>query len=87
MSRCIDEHRGRFGVEPICRTLDVSASAYYLRRKGVRSSRSEEDERLLAAIRETHEQNFEAYGYRRLWKALFASGRAGPTLPGAAADA
>jgi transposase len=27
VSRYIDEHRGRFGVEPICRTLDVSASA------------------------------------------------------------
>jgi transposase len=25
VSRHIDEHRGRFGVEPICRTLDVSA--------------------------------------------------------------
>jgi len=29
VSRYIDEHRGCFGVEPICRTLDVSASAYY----------------------------------------------------------
>jgi hypothetical protein len=28
VSRYIDEHRGRFGVEPVCRTLDVSASAY-----------------------------------------------------------
>ena len=31
MSRFIDEHRGRFGVEPICRVLGVSASAYYQR--------------------------------------------------------
>ena len=31
VSRYIDEHRGRFGVEPICRTLGVSASAYYQR--------------------------------------------------------
>jgi hypothetical protein len=29
LSRLIDEHRGRFGVEPICRTLGVSASACY----------------------------------------------------------
>jgi transposase InsO family protein len=78
VSRYIEEHRGRFGVEPICRTLDVSASAYYLRRKGVRSSRSQEDERLLAVIRETHEQNFEAYGYRRLWKALLRKGEQAP---------
>jgi hypothetical protein len=32
VSRYIDEHRGRFAVEPICRTLDVSASAYYERK-------------------------------------------------------
>jgi transposase len=29
LSRFSDEHRGRFGVEPICRTLGVSASACY----------------------------------------------------------
>jgi hypothetical protein len=30
VSRYVDEHRGRFVVEPICEALDVSASAYYL---------------------------------------------------------
>ena len=74
MSRFIDEHRGRFGVEPICQVLDVSASAYYQRRSGERSARSVEDERLIEVIRVTHKRNFEAYGYRRTWKAL---GRAG----------
>ena len=74
MSRFIDEHRGRFGVEPICRTLDVSASAYYQRASGRRSERRIEDERLLARIEELHAANYYAYGYRRLWKAL---GRAG----------
>ena len=34
--RFIDEHRDRFGVEPICRALGVSASAYYHRARGVR---------------------------------------------------
>jgi IS30 family transposase len=50
VSRYIDEHRGRFGVEPICRVLDVSASAYYQRATGARSPRAIEDERLLAKI-------------------------------------
>jgi len=27
----VDEHRERFGVEPICTTLEISASAYYYR--------------------------------------------------------
>jgi putative transposase len=35
----IDEQRQRFGVEPICRTLGVSASAYYQRATGERSTR------------------------------------------------
>lgn len=52
MSAFIDEHRGRFGVEPICETLGVSASAYYQRATGERSARTVEDERLLGVIEE-----------------------------------
>lgn len=70
----VDEHRERFGVEPICRTLEISASAYYRRRGGGRSARSVEDERLLARIKEVHEANYCAYGYRRMWIALGRQG-------------
>ena len=78
MSRYIDQHRGRFGVGPICRTLGVSASAYYQRATGARSVRAVADERLLGAIRKVHKANYEAYGYRRTWKALL---RAGERVP------
>ena len=54
MSAYIEEHRERFGVQPICSTLGVSASAYYQRKTGERSAREVEDERLLARIREVH---------------------------------
>jgi len=74
----IDEHRGRFGVEPICMTLGVSASAYYQRATGHRSARAVEDERLLQRIREAHAANYYAYGYRRMWKTLR---RAGEQVP------
>lgn len=74
MSSFIEEHRERFGVEPICATLEVSASAYYERRTGRRSPRAIEDERLLARIREIHERNYCAYGYRRMWIALQREG-------------
>jgi putative transposase len=70
----IDERRGRFGVEPICRTLQVSASAYYQRKTGQRSRRSIEDERLLERIREVHAANYYAYGSRRMWVALRRAG-------------
>ena len=70
----IDERRQDFGVEPVCRVLDVSASAYYQRATGERSAREVEDERLLALIRATHEANYEAYGARRMWKELLRQG-------------
>jgi putative transposase len=74
VSRYINEHRGRFGVEPICRVLGVSASAYYQRASGERSARAIEDDRLMAVIGELHAANYYAYGYRKMWLAL---GRAG----------
>jgi putative transposase len=74
VSAFIDEHRERFGVEPMCRTLGVSASAYYQRATSERSERAVEDERLLERIREVHAANYYAYGYRRTWKALRRAG-------------
>jgi putative transposase len=70
----IDLKRGDYGVELICRTLGVSASAYYQRKTGERSVRSIKDERLLEVIGQTHLANYEAYGYRRMWKALHRAG-------------
>jgi hypothetical protein len=70
VSAFIDAHRGRFGVEFICQTIGVSASAYYQRVTGERLAREVEDERLLERIREVHEASYSAYGYRRTWKAL-----------------
>ena len=78
MSAYVEEHRGRFGVEPVCQTLDVSASGYYQRASGQRSARALEDERLLARIGEVHEANYCAYGYRRTWKALQRAGENAP---------
>ena len=78
MSAFVDGERGRFGVEPICQALGVSASAYYERRSGRRSARQVEDERLLGRIRELHQANYFAYGYRRMWKTLK---RAGEKVP------
>ena len=74
MSAFIDSERVRFGVEPICRSLGVSASAYYQRATGERSARVVTDQRLLERIRELHAANYYAYGSRRIWKALRRAG-------------
>jgi hypothetical protein len=78
VSAHVDLYRDRFGVEPICETLGVSASAYYQRATGAVSARVVEDARLLGVIRDTHKKNYEAYGFRRMWKALL---RAGERVP------
>jgi len=74
VSAFIDTYRGRFGVEPICRVLGVSASAYYERATGRRSPRRVQDERLTERIKRLHLANYEAYGYRRVWRALKRQG-------------
>lgn len=74
MSAFIDQHRARFGVEPVCEVLGVSASAYYQRRRGEQSARKLEDDRLLALIRQLYEANYFAYGSWRMWKALLRAG-------------
>jgi putative transposase len=74
VSAFIDKTRARYGVEPVCRTLGVSASAYYQRATSERSERSVEDERLVARIRTVHKENFECYGYPRVWHELQRQG-------------
>jgi transposase InsO family protein len=74
VSAFIDQVRDRFGVEPVCRTLGVSASAYYQRATGQRSVRAVRHQRLAGWIREPHDANYGAYGYRRVWRALERAG-------------
>ena len=74
MTAFIDTHRGRLGVEPICRVLGVSASAYYQRATGQPSARTAWDAWLTGRIVQLYESNYCAYGYRRMWKALSREG-------------
>jgi len=74
VSAFIDAHCEDFGVELICRTIGTSVSAHYQRATGQRSARDVEDERLLEVIRCVHRDNYEAYGSRRMWKALRREG-------------
>jgi putative transposase len=71
VSAFIDSQRAAgFAVELVCRTLGVSRSAHYQRATGRRSARAVADEQLVTVIRQVHEENFEAYGYRKLHLAL-----------------
>ena len=68
MTRIIDAHRERFGVEPICRELQVAPSTYYAAQQRPRSARRIRDEALQLRLRQVHDEHFEAYGARKMWR-------------------
>ena len=75
MVEFIDRHRTTVGVEPICRTLQFAPSAYYERKRQEadpeqRSTRQKVDEALRVAIRRVWDDNFQAYGARKVWRQL-----------------
>ena len=74
MSRYIDAHRERFGVEPICKTLQVAPSTYYAVKHRPRSTRSARDEELKPAICRVHRENFGVYGIEKVWRQLWRDG-------------
>ena len=70
MSAFIDAHRDRFGVEPLCREIEVSASAYRARRVRPPSARTRRDASLLAQIRRVHAGSGGVYGQLKVWDEL-----------------
>jgi putative transposase len=74
VSAFIDAHRGRFGVEPICRVLQVAPSTYYARRSRAPSARVRRDQELLRAIRAARAGYRRVYGVRKTWRELHRRG-------------
>jgi putative transposase len=75
----IDDHRGVYGVEPICKVLPIAPSTYHAhvaRRldPGKLSRRAKRDEALKAQIRRVFEENFRVYGVRKVWRQLAREG-------------
>jgi putative transposase len=74
MTRFIEERRGRFGVELICRVLGASPSTYYARRTRPPSARAISDAWLTEEICRVFEANYGVYGARKLWRQLDREG-------------
>ena len=70
----IDRYRDKYGVEPICKTLKIAPSTYYLakqRQKGHKiSQRSITDGRFMTLIDEVYRENFGVYGVRKIYREL-----------------
>jgi putative transposase len=74
MTRYIDTYRDRFGVEPICRALQVAPSSYYAARCRPPSARASSDAELAPKILRVFNDNYQVYGARKLWKQLRREG-------------
>ena len=75
----IDDHRGAYGVEPICKVLPIAPSTYYAqvaRRADPtkRSARARSDAALTIEIRRVFDGNFQVYGVRKVWRQLRREG-------------
>ena len=71
----IDAHRTEFGVEPICRQLQVAPSTYYAAKTRPPSARSITDSELTEIISIEHAANYGVYGARKMWRHLHRTGR------------
>jgi len=74
MTRYIDTYRDRFGVEPICRALQVAPSSYYAARCRPVSARASSDAELAPKILKVFNDNYQVYGARKLWRQLRREG-------------
>jgi putative transposase len=70
----IDALRGRFGVEPICRVLELPTSTYYAHKAHQPSPRQRRDAQLKLEIQRVWKANFEVYGARKVWRQLGREG-------------
>jgi hypothetical protein len=71
----INEHRGEYGVEPICEVLPIAPSTYFEHRRRqlrpeTRPARAKRDDELRPLIRNIWEENYSVYGVRKVWNAL-----------------
>ena len=75
MFRYIEEHKDRFGVEPICKELPIAPSTYYELKARERDparlpARQKRDAELCPQIQRVWQENFCVYGARKTWKQL-----------------
>ena len=79
MTAFIDEHRGAYGVEPICRVLPIAPPTYHERATqrrdpGRLSARATHDQALKPEIMRVFAENFAGYGVRKVWRQMMREG-------------
>ena len=75
----MDEHRGAYGVQPICRVMQIAPSTYWLhaQRKAqpeLRPERAKRDDVLVGEVERVWQENLQVYGVRKVWHQLRREG-------------
>ena len=71
----VDYHRDTFGIEPICRVLQIAPSGYrrYVAQKrnpALRPDRTRHDEALLPEMQRVWQEKLQVYGAEKVWRPL-----------------
>ena len=79
MTGFVDAYRDDHGVEPICKALKIAPSAYHERVRHrehpeMASLRTRRDAMLMQEIKRVFDENFQAYGARKIWHQLLREG-------------
>jgi putative transposase len=72
--RFIQLHRARWGVEPICRVLQIAPSSYYAAVSRPASARAQRDAAVKVAIRRVWDEHRQIYGADKVWAQLNREG-------------
>lgn len=71
---CIEEHRGQYPLELMCRALEVTRSGYYAWRNRDPSERDRQDTKLRVEIRSVYQRSRRRYGSPRIQRELRKKG-------------
>ena len=79
MKNFVDQHRYTYGVEPICKVLQIAPSGYrrhaaQRRNPALRCDRARRDEMLMAQIERVWQANMQVYGADKVWHQLNREG-------------
>jgi putative transposase len=79
MKNFVDQHRNTYGVEPICKVLQIAPSGYrrhaaQRRNPALRCDRARRDEMLMTQIERVWQANMQVYGADKVWHQLNREG-------------
>ena len=75
----VDAYRDDYGVEPICRVIEIAPSTYHAQvgrraKPETAPARVKRDTMLSVEIKRVFNENFQVYGVRKVWRQLLREG-------------